>query len=107
MHSVCPTKEWEGEWHGVTTPNIVLGRWVILFPFGATPPLIGEAEEVVEAEPIGAFGRDPRDLVVTTRDKLVVNHLLRHNFLSHVQPESVLEDLGRVPLSEKATIFNE
>ena len=27
---------------------------MILFPFGAMPPLIGEAEEVVMAEPMGA-----------------------------------------------------
>ena len=46
MHSFCPTREWEREWYGVTTPNIFLGQGVILFPFGATPPLIGEAEEV-------------------------------------------------------------
>ena len=42
------------------------GAGVILFPFGATPPLIGEAKEVVEAKPMGAFNRDPRDLVVYT-----------------------------------------
>ena len=40
-------------------------------------------------------------------DRLVVNHLLEHDFLSHVQLESLLEDLGRVPLTEKAGIFNE
>ena len=40
MHSLCPTREWECEWYGVTTPNIVSGQGVILFPFGATPPLI-------------------------------------------------------------------
>ena len=56
MHSLCPTREWEREWYGVTTPNIISGQGVILFPFGATPPLIGEAEEVVAAEPLGAFG---------------------------------------------------
>ena len=65
MHSLCPTREWEREWYGVTTPNIVSGQGVILFPFGATPPLIGEAEEVVAAEPLGAFNRDPNDLVLT------------------------------------------
>ena len=54
MHSLCPTREWEREWYGVTTPNIVPGQGVILFPFGATPPLIGEAEEVVAAEPVCA-----------------------------------------------------
>ena len=89
------------------TPSIVSGQAVILFPFGATPPLIGEDEEVVAAEPVGAFDRDPMDLVVTTRDGLVVNHLLQHDFLSHVQLESLLEDLGRVPLLEKAPVFNE
>ena len=57
--------EWEREWYGVTTPNIISGQGVILFPFGATPPLIGEAEEVVAAEPLGAFNRYPNDLVVT------------------------------------------
>ena len=68
MHSLCPTREWEREWYGVTTPNIVSGRGVILFPFGATPLLIGEAEEVVAAGPMGAFIRDPNDLVVTAED---------------------------------------
>ena len=76
MHSLCPTREWEREWYGVTTPNIISGQGVILFPFGATPPLIGEAEEVVAAEPLGAFNRDPNDLVLTVGGKLVVNHLL-------------------------------
>ena len=71
MHSLCPTREWEREWYGVTTPNIVSGQGVILFPFGATPPLIGEAEEVVAAEPLGAFNRDPNDLVLTVGGKLV------------------------------------
>ena len=75
MHSLCPTREWEREWYGVTTPNIVLGQGSILFLFGATPPLIGEAKEVVAAEPMGAFNRDPNDLVVTIGDRLVVNHL--------------------------------
>ena len=36
-----------------------------------------------------------------------MNHLLEHNFLSPVQLESLSEDLGRVPLSDKAPIFNE
>ena len=107
MHSLCPTREWEREWYGVTTPNIVSGQGVILFPFGATPPLIGEAEEVVAAEPLGAFNRDPNDLVLTVGGKLVVNHLLEHDFLSAVQLQSLLDDLDRVPLSEKAPIFNE
>ena len=107
MHSLCPTREWEREWYGVTTPNIISGQGVILFPFGATPPLIGEAEEVVAAEPLGAFNRDPNDLVLTVGGKLVVNHLLEHDFLSEVQLQSLLDDLDRVPLSEKAPIFNE
>ena len=89
MHSLCPTREWEREWYGVTTPKILSGQGVILFPFGATPPLIGEAEKVVDVEPIGAFNRDPNHLVVTTGDRLVVNHLLEHDFLSDVQLESL------------------
>ena len=107
MHSLCPTREWEREWYGVTTPNIISGRGVILFPFGATPSLIREAEEVVAAEPLGAFNRDPNDLVLTVGGRLVVNHLLEHDFLSDVQLQSLLDDLDRVPLSEKAPIFNE
>ena len=107
MHSLCPTRKWDREWYGVTTPNIVSAQWVILFLFGATPPPIREAEEVVVAEPIRAFNRDPMDLVVTTADRLVVNHLLEHDFLRLVQLESLLEDLEMVPLSEKASIFNE
>ena len=55
MHSLCPTREWEREWYGVTTPNIISGQGVILFRFGATAPVIGEAEEVVAAEPFGAL----------------------------------------------------
>ena len=62
---------------------------------------------MVVAEPMRAFNRDPNDLVVTARDKLVVKHLLRRTFLSEVQLESLLDDLVRVPLSEKQTIFNE
>ena len=84
MHSLCSTREWEREWYGVTTANIVSGQGVIFFLFGATPPLIGEAEEVVAAEPLGAFNRDPNDLVVTTGDRLVVNHLIVHGFSSAV-----------------------
>ena len=107
MHSLCPTREWEREWYGVTTPDIILGAGVILFPFWATPPLLGEAEEVVAAEPLGSFERYPNDLVVTTRGRLVVNHLIEHDFLSAVQLESLFDDLHRVPLSQKAPIFNE
>ena len=62
---------------------------------------------MVAAEPMGAFNRDPMDPVVTATDRLVVNHLLEHGFFSGVELESLLEDLGRVPLSEKAPIFNE
>ena len=62
---------------------------------------------MVAAEPMGAFNRDPNDLVVTTGDRLVVNHLLEHDFLSDVQLESLLDDLEKVPLSEKAARFNE
>ena len=62
---------------------------------------------MVAAEPMGAFNRDPNDLVVTTRDRLVVNHLLEHDFFSNVHLDTLLEDLDRVPLSEKAPIFNE
>ena len=80
MHFLCPRREWEREWYGVTTPNIVSGQGMILFPFGAAPPLIGEAEEVVAAEPMGVFRWDPNDLVVTAGDRLVVNHLLEHDF---------------------------
>ena len=36
MHSLCPTREWEREWYGVTTPNIISGQVVILFPFATT-----------------------------------------------------------------------
>ena len=53
---------------------------MIIFPFGAIPPLIGEAEEVVAAEPLGAFNRDPNDFVLTMGGGLVVNHLLEHDF---------------------------
>ena len=74
MHSLCPTREWEREWYGATTPKIVSGQGVILFPFGARP-LIGKAEEVVAAEPMGAFTRDPNDPVVTIRGRLVVTQL--------------------------------
>ena len=62
---------------------------------------------MVAAEPLGAFNRDPNDLVLTVGGKLVVNHLLEHDFLSDIQLQSLLDDLDRVPLSEKAPIFNE
>ena len=56
---------------------------------------------------MGAFNRDPNDLVVTTRERLVVNHLIEHDFFNAVQLDSLLADLDRVPLSEKAPIVNE
>ena len=75
--------------------------------WGNSPPLLGQAKEVVAAEPSSPFNKDPNDLVVTTREGLVVNHLIVHDFLSAVELDSLLEDLDRVPLSEKAPIFNE
>ena len=56
---------------------------------------------------MGAFNGDTNDLVVTTGDRLVVNHLLDHDFFSNVRLESLLDDLGMLPLSERAAIFNE
>ena len=106
MHSPCPTREWARERYGVTSPNMIPGQGVIFFPFGATPPLIGEAEEVAAAEPLRAFKRDPNDLVLTVGGMLVVKHLLEHGFLSYVQLQSLLDDLDRVPLPGKAPIFN-
>ena len=94
MHSLCPTREWEREWYGVTTPNIISGQGVILFPFGATPPLIGEAEEVVAAQPLGAFNRDPNDLVLTVGGQLpmcLCNQLCKMQYLWY-------ELLGNPPL---------
>ena len=44
---------------------------------------------MVAAEPLGAFNRDPNDLVLTVGGKLVVNHLLEHDFLSDVQLQSL------------------
>ena len=42
------------EWYGVTTPNIVLGQGVILFPFGATPPpLLGRPRKWLRQSPWG------------------------------------------------------
>ena len=107
MHYLCPPREWEREWYGVSTPNIFSGHGVIIYPFGATPPLVGEAEEVVAAEPLGAFNRDPNDLVLNVGGRLVVNHVLEQDFLSGVQLDTLLEDVDRVPLTEKAPIFNE
>ena len=57
MHSLCPTREWEREWYVVTTLNIISGKGLLLFPFGATPPRTAQAEEVFEAEPIRALNR--------------------------------------------------
>ena len=56
---------------------------------------------------MGAFNRDPNDLVLTVGGRLVVNYLLEHDSLSDVQLQSLLDDLHRVALSEKAPIFNE
>ena len=42
MHSLCPTREWERELYGVTTPNIVSGWGGDSFSFwGNTPPYWG------------------------------------------------------------------
>ena len=61
---------------------------------------------MVAAEPLGAFNRDPNDLVLTVGGRLVVSHLLEHDFLSDVHLQSLLDDFDRMPLSEKAPIFN-
>ena len=61
----------------------------------------------VAAGPLGAFTRDPNNLVLTVGGRLVVNHLLEHDFSSDVQLQNLFDDLDRVPLSEKAPIFNE
>ena len=45
--------------------------------------------------------------MLTVGGKLVVNHLLEHNFLIDIQLQILLDDLDRVTLSEKACIFNE
>ena len=50
------------------------GMGLFFFLFGATAPLIGEAEEVDAAKPLGAFNRDPNDLVLTVGGRMVVNH---------------------------------
>ena len=107
MHPLCPTRQWERESYGVTTPNNVSGQGVNLFPFVATLPVTGEDQEVVAAEPMRAFNGDPNDFVVTTGDRLVVDQLLEHETLSTVQLDHLLDGLDRVPLSEKAAIFNE
>ena len=60
---------------------------------------------MVEAEPIEAFHRDAMDLVVITGDRLVVNHLLEHDVLTAVQLKDPLDDLKRVPVLVKASIF--
>ena len=39
-------------------------------------------------------------MVYTSGDKLVLNHLLEHDFLSHVLLESLLKDLAGVPLTK-------
>ena len=54
MHSLCPTREWEPEWYGVTTPNIISGQGVILFPFGGNPPpLLGRRRKWLRPSPWG------------------------------------------------------
>ena len=60
---------------------------------------------MVEAEPIGALYRDLVDLTVTTGDRLVVNHLLEHDFLSPVQLEFFWMIL-RGCLSERSQPFS-
>ena len=45
--------------------------------------------------------------MLTAGDTLVVNHFVERDFLSEMQLKSLLDDLERVPLSEKAAIFNE
>ena len=56
---------------------------------------------------MGAFNGDPNDLVLTVGGRLVVNYLLEHYCLRDVQLQSLLDDLDRVPLSEKAPILHE
>ena len=42
LHSLCPTRVWEREWYGVTTPNIISGHGVIVFSlWGSNPPYWG------------------------------------------------------------------
>ena len=55
FYSLCARREWEHEWYGVNTPSTISGQEVILFPFGAAPPLIGEAHKVVVARGLGHF----------------------------------------------------
>ena len=62
---------------------------------------------MIAAKPFGALNRDPSDLVLTLRGRLVVNQLLEHDVLSGVQLGSLLEDLDSVPLAKKAPVFNE
>ena len=53
MQSLCPTRDWEREWYGVTTPNIVSGQGVILFPLGQHPPLLGRPRKWLRQSPWG------------------------------------------------------
>ena len=48
---------------------------------------------------MGAFDKDPNDLVVSTGDRLVLNLLLQHDFLSEVQLDNVFQHFETVPLS--------
>ena len=38
MHSLCPTREWEREWYGVTTPNIIFRAGGESFSIWGNPP---------------------------------------------------------------------
>ena len=55
MHSLCPTREWEREWYGVTTPNIVSGQGVILFSFGQHLPALGRPRKWLRQSPLGPY----------------------------------------------------
>ena len=49
-------------------------------PFQAIDPIIGRLRDVVAQQPIGAFNKNPTNSMLTIRDRMVVNHLLRHDF---------------------------
>ena len=51
MHSLCPKREWEREWYGVTTPNIVSGRFFFLL--GQHLPLLGRLRKWLWQSPCG------------------------------------------------------
>ena len=71
MNPMCSTREWERERYGVTTPTIVSGQRVILL--GQHLLLLGRLRKWLP-QAHGGFNTDPMDLVVTTRDRLVVHH---------------------------------